>query len=78
VLLIATALLVSTSRAFYLPNLRVSPSPYIRVVFSRSVRRDQLPTGTSAGFWLGGRCPLAARGEENFEMVHSEVYLKYI
>jgi len=22
---------------------------------------------TSAGFWLGGRCPLAAWGEENFE-----------
>ena len=39
----------------------------------------------SAGFWLGGQCPLAAWGEENFEnlatkwCMHSEVYLnKYV
>jgi len=36
--------------------------------------------GTSAGFCLGGQCPLAAGGEENFlkidyEMVHFEVYM---
>jgi len=24
-------------------------------------------TRASAGFWLGGQCPLAVRGEENFE-----------
>jgi len=33
----------------------------------------------SAGFWLGGQCPLAARGEENFENLTTKwCILKYI
>jgi len=35
--------------------------------------------GTSAGFWLGGQCPLAAWGEENFENLTTKwCILKYI
>ena len=30
-------------------------------------RPRRIHTGTSAGFWLGGQCPLAAWTEENFE-----------
>ena len=38
-----------------------------------------LCAGTSAGFWLGGQCPLAARGEENFENLTTKwCILKYI
>jgi len=38
-----------------------------------------LQHGTSAGFWLGGQCPLAARGEENFENLTTKwCILKYI
>ena len=38
-------------------------------LFQELTRRstDCFRPGTSAGFWLGGQCPLAARGEENFE-----------
>ena len=40
----------------------------------------RLGAGTSAGFWLGGQCPLIAAWGEfffkfDYEMVHSEVYL---
>ena len=38
-----------------------------------------LCAGTSAGFGLGGQCPLAARGEENFENLTTKwCILKYI
>ena len=40
---------------------------------------DAMPAGTSAGFWLGGQCPVAAWGEENFENSTTKwCILKYI
>ena len=44
---------------------------------------NSTPSRASAGFWLGGQCPLAAWGEIffekfDYEMMHSEVYLKKI
>jgi len=43
------------------------------------VLKDMPQSGTSAGFWLGGQCPLAAWGEENFENLTTKwCILKYI
>ena len=40
---------------------------------------DNADVMASAGFWLGGQCPLAARGEENFENLTTKwCILKYI
>ena len=39
----------------------------------------QCHAGTSAGFWLGGQCPLAAWGEDNFKNLTTKwCILKYI
>ena len=46
--------------------------------FNWTICRPMLP-GTSEGFWLGGQCPLAAWGEENFENLTTKwCILKYI
>jgi len=56
-----------------------------RVVFQtreqtdRQTSRHTDTAGTSAGFWLGGQCPLATRGKENFENLTTKwCILKYI
>ena len=59
-----------------MPAHRVNKRVYTRPVNAHTQARDcesfRVPhltakTAASAGFWLGGQCPVAARGEENFE-----------
>jgi len=58
-----------------MPAHRVNKRVYTRPVNAHTQARDCAPfrvphltakTAASAGFWLG-QCPVAARGEENFE-----------
>jgi len=60
-----------------MPAHRVNKRVYTRLVNAHTLARVCEPfrvphltakTAASAGFWLGGgQCPVAARGEENFE-----------
>ena len=50
-----------------------------RLAGPRATQLYILRSRTSAGFWLGGQCPIATCGEENFEnLTTKRCILKYI